>query len=250
MPILIDSHVHIYPHYDTRALLDAFHRRTREAGASIGVMMLAEREGTDVFSSWASGEKLPEGYSLAKSDNTSIILSKADRPNIVVVAGRQIACAERIEILALATRACFHDGMLIKNAVDEVIAAGAIPVLAWGVGKWLLKRADIVASLLDSFEPEQLLIGDPSLRPVFWPTPHLMAKAAADGHRVIAGSDPLPPKSEATRVGQYADLAPDAFLDISAPLTPQLVSILTTHSLTRIGRRAGLIEFLRRMTGK
>lgn len=250
MPILIDSHVHIYPHYDASALLDVFHRRTRTAGASCGIMMLAEREGTEVFSSWANGNTLPEGYTVTQSDATSIILRKMERPTIVVVAGRQIACAERIEILALATKTTFHDGTPAKAAVAEVIAAGAIPVLAWGVGKWLFKRAEVVESLLQSYDGDQLLIGDPSLRPVFWPTPHLMAKAAACGHRVLAGSDPLPPKSEATRVGQYAELAPDAFLDLSAPLTPQIVSILTTHPLTRIGRRAGLIEFLRRMTGK
>ena len=249
MPILIDSHVHIYPHYDISTLLDAFHNRIHESGASIGVMMLAEREGTDVFSSWANNEKLPANYTLVKSDDTSLILGKAGQPNIVVVAGRQIACAERIEILALATRTRFHDGIPIQTAVTEAITAGAIPVLAWGVGKWLFKRADVVASLLKLFEPEKLLIGDPSLRPVFWPTPRLMAKAAADGHLVIAGSDPLPPKNEELRVGQYAELAADAFLDLSSPLTPQIVSILTAHPLTRFGHRAGLVEFIRRMAG-
>ncbi len=250
MSILIDSHVHIYPHYDTEVLLDAFQKRIIIAGASTGIMMLAEREGTDAFAAWASGDRLPEGYSVVKSDDTSIILRKANQPDIIVVAGRQIACAERIEILALATRATFHDGTPAKVAIAEALASGAIPVLAWGVGKWLLKRAKVVAALLESFDDKQLLIGDPSLRPVFWPTPRLMAVAAKKGHRVIAGSDPLPPKSEETRVGQYADFAQDAFLDLSSPLTSQIVSILTTHPLSRAGHRAGLIEFLRRMSGK
>lgn len=249
MPILIDSHVHIYPHYDTGVLLDAFQNRICSSRASAGVMMLAEREGTDAFASWASGDALPDGYTTTQSDETSFILRKANQPDIVVVAGRQIACAERIEILALATRATFHDGTPAKVTIAEVIDAGAVPVLAWGVGKWFFKRAKIVASLLESFEGKQLLIGDPSLRPVFWPTPRLMAAAAAKGRRVIAGSDPLPPKNEETRVGQYADLAPNAFLDLSAPLTPQIVSILNTHTLIRTGRRAGLVEFFRRMVG-
>ncbi len=247
MPLLIDSHVHIYPHYDAEILLNAFQKRISSSGASNGVMMLAEREGTDAFASWASGDALPDGYKTAQSDEMSIILRKANQPDIIVIAGRQIACAERIEILALATRATFHDGMPAKVAISEAIDAGAVPVLAWGVGKWFFKRAKVVASLLESFEAKQLLIGDPSLRPVFWPTPRLMAAAAAKGHRVIAGSDPLPPKNEETRAGQYADFAPDASLDLSSPLTPQIVSILTTHTLLRTGHRARLLEFLRRM---
>lgn len=250
MSLLIDSHVHIYPHYDARILLDAFQKRISTTGALAGVMMLAEREGTDAFAAWASGERLPEGYSVTQSDETSIILRKANQPDIIVVAGRQIACAERVEILALATRATFHDGTPAKVAVEEALTAGALPVLAWGVGKWLFKRAKLVAALLESFDGKQLLIGDPSLRPIFWPTPRLMAAAMAKGHRVIVGSDPLPPKKEETRVGQYADLARDVDRNFSAPLTPQIVSILTSHPLSRVGHRAGIIEFFRRMIGK
>ena len=250
MSLLIDSHVHIYPHYDTGVLLNAFQKRISAVGASAGVMMLAEREGTDAFVSWATGDSLPAGYSVVNSDDASLILCKPNQPDIIIVAGRQIACAERVEILALATRATFHDGTPAKVAIAEAITAGAVPVLAWGVGKWLFKRAKVVASLLKSFEGEQLLIGDPSLRPVFWPTPRLMATAATKGHRVIAGSDPLPPKNEETRVGQYADLAPNAFLDLSSSLTPQISSILTTHTLSHTGRRAGLVEFFCRMTGR
>ena len=247
MSVLVDSHVHIYPHYDAALALGAFGARVRDAGAACGVMMLAEREGVDQFARWSGGSP-PPGCTVAPSDATAFVLRKPGQPDIVVVSGRQIACAERVEILALATRAAFRDGTPAHQAVGDSLAAGALPALAWGVGKWLFKRAGVVASLLDAFPGADLAIADPSLRPVFWPVPRPMAEAAANGRRVLAGSDPLPPACEAARIGQYADLAETASLDLVAPLTPQIVALLKDAPLSPVGRRAGLLEFLRRMS--
>ena len=55
MSVLVDSHVHIYPHYDAAMALGAFAARVRDADAACGVMMLAEREGVDQFARWAEG---------------------------------------------------------------------------------------------------------------------------------------------------------------------------------------------------
>ena len=211
-------------------------------------MMLAEREGVDQFARWAEGGA-PAGHAVVPSDATALVLRKPGQPDLVVVSGRQIACAERVEILALATRATFRDGTPAHRAVAECLAAGALPALAWGVGKWFFKRAAVVAALLDAFPAADLAIADPSLRPVFWPAPRPMATAAANGRRVLAGSDPLPAKGEAARIGQYADLAATASLDLAAPLTPQIAALLKAAPLRRAGRRAGLLEFLRRMWG-
>lgn len=248
MSVLVDSHVHFYPHYDGAATLAAFAKRIGESGADCGAMMLVEREGMDQFGRWASDEP-PAGWIATPADATSIVLRRDGQPPIVAVAGRQIACAERVEVLALATRATFRDGTPAREAVAAALAAGATPVLAWGVGKWLFNRAKIVSALFDAFAPADLLVADPSLRPVFWPTPRLMAKAAAQGRRVLAGSDPLPPVREQARLGQYADLAETATLDFAAPLTPQIIALLKGAPLRRFGRRAGLAEFLRRMSG-
>jgi len=249
MFLLIDSHVHIYPEYDINALLNAFCARIRAAEAPIGVLMLAEREGTDVFADWAAGRRLPDGYASTQSDETAIILRKDQTPDVIVIAGRQIACAERVEILALATRTTFRDGEPAHEVLKQARTAGALPVLAWGVGKWLFSRAKVIDALLDASRQQQLFIADPSLRPVFWPTPRLMRKAISHGHRILAGSDPLPPNSEATRVGQYADLAHTTALDFNAPLTSQIISILAGQPMQPIGQRASLAEFILRMVG-
>lgn len=249
MSTLLDAHVHIYPQYNPDTLLTAFRTRVTRTGASCGVIMLAEREGTDVFAAWAKGEKIPADTTVSQSDASTFVLHKPGQPDVIVVSGRQIACAERVEILALATRATFHDGMNAEDSVSAALSAGAIPVLAWGVGKWLFKRASVVEALLAKFADDKLVVGDSSLRPVFWPTPAPMSRAESLGHRVLAGSDPLPPRHEETRAGQYADLA-DADLDLTAPLTPQIVSLLKGGKLKHVGHRAGLFEFLRRMLVK
>lgn len=257
MKILIDTHIHIYPHYDTAVLLNALRGRVRHARADAGAILLAERQGVDVFAQWQRGENLPKGVRVAECgsaafDDTSIVLRADNEPDVIVVAGRQIACAERIEVLALGTRHTFPDGIPIDNAVAQILAAGATPVLAWGVGKWLGKRKKIVETLLAEASPDTLLIGDSSLRPVFWPTPIPMRRAMRRGFRVIAGSDPLPPQSEAARAGQYANIAEVPLADIPgdsatrAPF-PDIVALLKSAQLPVFGHRAGLIEFVKRM---
>ena len=165
---------------------------------------------------------------------------------MAVVAGRQIACAERVEILALGTRATFRDGLPASDAVAAALDAGALPVLAWGVGKWLGARARLVESLLRRWPAEDLALGDTSLRPVFWPTPGPMAQAPTLGRRVLHGSDPLPPAFEESRAGQYGDLADDV-LPPDRPLAAKLLSVLRDDDLRPAGRRAGPFQFLRRM---
>ena len=225
MKLFIDSHVHYYPQYNSGKMYAAFMRRTLQHGAGIGVMMLAEREGMGFPG------------------------TRAARP-LVVIPGRQIACAERVEILALGTEATFNDGIPAKDAIRRVADAGALPVLAWGLGKWMFKREKVVEDLLATFKPSELAIGDSSMRPVFWREPRLMRQARAAGFRILHGSDPLPPKSEETRAGQYGDIVdiddlPE--LDESKPVAPQILRILREAPLTTVGHRAGPIQFLTRM---
>jgi hypothetical protein len=247
MLALIDTHVHIYPSYDAGTMLDTFRFNIIKYGATCGIMMLAEREGVDFFTKWANGEGVPKDEDITRSDDSSIILEKSGAPDVVVVSGRQIACSERIEVLALATREKFNDGTTISSAVSAAISANAVPVLAWGVGKWMFKRAKIVRSVIDSFKGEQLFLGDSSLRPVFWREPHAMVYAKTLGINILAGSDPLPPKFEERRVGQYGELANFSNIKFAEPLTEQISLVLRSSSLKRAGRRAGLCEFIQRM---
>ena len=167
---------------------------------------------------------------------------------VAVLAGRQIACAERVEILALGTRERFADGMGVSEAVSEALASGAQPVLSWGVGKWLFSRAKTVSSLLRRFPAEDLFLGDTSMRPVFWPTPAEMSRAPSLGRRVLHGSDPLPRRGEERRAGEWADLADEPLPD-DRPVSSAVLGILRESPLVPAGRRAGVFEFARRMAG-
>ena len=249
--ILLDTHVHLYPAHDLARTFDAFRRRIRSHEAELGAMFLVEREGQDEFARLAAGgAALPRGMSLARRENAALLLRhETGGPPVVVVAGRQIACAERIEILALGTRETFPDGIPAADAVERARRADALPVLAWGVGKWLFGRARVVDVLLRRFPAEELLLGDTSLRPVFWPAPRPMVVATSLGRRVLHGSDPLPPAFEQTRAGQWADLADEPF-DVTGPLLGPLLALLRDAPLVPAGRRAGPFQFLRRMLQK
>jgi len=228
MRLFIDSHVHIYPVYDPGTMFARFASRAlTDYGADAGVMMLAQREGAP------NPPPLPPGVA-----------------DITVIPGRQIACAERVEILALGTETTFKDGIPARDAVRAAFDAGALPVLAWGVGKWMFKRAKVVEDLLAAFKPSELAIGDTSMRPVFWPEPRLMRQARNAGYRILHGSDLLPPKDEETRAGQFGDIIDTADFDPSSPPVPQILNLLRTAPLATAGRRAGPLEFARRMTGK
>lgn len=249
--IFLDSHVHLYPAHGLARPLEAMRRRTAAHGAELGAAFLAEREGQDEFARLAAGVgALPPGWSAARREDAALLLRHAaGGPPVAVVAGRQIACAERVEILALGTRETFPDGIPAAEAVERARRADALPVLAWGVGKWLFGRAKVVEALLGRFPAEELLLGDTSLRPLFWPTPGPMAVAASLGRRVLHGSDPLPPASERGRAGQWGDLADEPF-DASGPLLGPLLAILREAPLVPAGRRAGPFQFARRMLGR
>ena len=247
MSILIDSHVHFYPSYDPARFFGAFRDAMRRAGARQGAIMLAEREGADFFGAWSRQEGLPKGWTVSRREEAAILLRPPDgRGDVAVVAGRQIACAERVEILALGTRASFREGVPAADAVAAARDADALPVLAWGVGKWLFSRAAVVESLMRRFPGPELALGHPSMRPVFWPAPSAMLREPTLGRRVLHGSDPLPRAGEDCRPGQWADLADEPFYR-SVPLLSRILSILRETPLSAVGRRAGVFQFARRM---
>ncbi len=247
MPVLIDSHVHFYPSYDAAKFFSAFRGAMRRAGAETGAMTLCEREGVDFFGEWAAGRALPPGWSVARAEEAAVLLAGPDgKADVVVAAGRQTACAERVEIVALGTRIAPPDGTSAADAVLSANDRGALAALAWGVGKWLFSRAKVVDGLLRRFPVRELAIGDTSMRPTFWPAPAAMRREKAAGRRVLHGSDPLPPAFEAARPGQWADLA-DARFDADRPILPQLLSMLCEAPMRPVGHRAGPLQFVRRM---
>ena len=240
--LLLDAHVHVYPEYDRAVLLGSAlrHLSARATPGDALALVLVEREGVDVFGEWEAGKGLPDGWTATAIDPTAVRL-RYDRGGVMTVfAGRQVACAERLEILGVCTRAPVPDGVSCEEAVAALRASGGVPVLAWGVGKWLFKRAKLVRSLLAAHAPDALPLCDTSLRPVFWPRP-----AAMRGVRpVLCGSDPLPRLGEERQAGRYACAVP---VDIAGPNPSALLrGALAKRGIQPVGQRSGPVEFLRR----
>jgi hypothetical protein len=100
--------------------------------------------------------------------------------------------------------------------------------------------------VIDTIDPRTALIGDTSMRPVFWPTPKLMTYARKIGWRIVAGSDPLPFSGEEDFVGRYACKL-EADWDNAKPVQTIRTSLLNPAiAIELVGRRSATFEFFSR----
>jgi hypothetical protein len=215
----VDAHVHIHDCFDLQQFLDAaarnfaFHTAKSESKALHSyVLCLTESYGANKFGELARRADAEQADATISekswnirhgSDDKCLIAAHPDLGEIVVVAGRQIVTAERLEILALGSVQKWDDGLAVYDVVQSVIDSGAIPVLPWGFGKWLGQRSDIVANLIKKFDDGSLFLGDNSGRPELMPTPAEFTGVSGSAMRILPGSDPLPFKSEYDRAGSF-----------------------------------------------
>ena len=241
MSFIADTHVHVYPCHDAAALLTgAFARLSALAPGRPCVLCLTERSDCHVFADWSAWpERAPAGFAIRAADPAALRLESPGGSSLYVIAGRQMATAERIEVHALGCVAQIPDGLPTETCLERVRAAGGTAVLPWGVGKWLGGRGRLVQRLM-AHHPD-LLLGDTSLRPRLWPEPCL-ARAA---ERVIAGSDPLPAPGEERHAGRLATLFATDF-DPANP-SRSLVSALSARGTGHtVGSASSPLEMLRR----
>ena len=217
--IVVDAHVHIYDCFDLHAFLDSAlanfrdeAARSQETNTFTAFLLLTEtarehwfqrlenhaREGLGI-----GGNGSKKWTFRGTSESCSLSAQRAGRQTIFLIAGRQIVTAEDLEVLALATDKEFEDGGPLADVIRTVQRSGAIPVIAWGPGKWLGKRGAIIARTLNRLEGSGLFLGDNGNRPTFWPRSSHFRTAQAKGGRILPGSDPLPFPSEYRRPGSF-----------------------------------------------
>jgi hypothetical protein len=212
--ILVDAHVHVYDCFDIDDLLSAALRNFKHAAANMGladnftgVLLLSETSRDNWFSQASTAGRLKCWRIEPVQENLVMqaeLLNNTTEKNIIyIMAGRQIATAEGIELLALITGRSFEDGLSVEDSLTAVREQDAIPVLPWAVGKWLGKRGKILSGLLKAEAGSDLCIGDNSGRPVFWHNPSHFKQARALAMPLLSGSDPLPLAGEAERVGRF-----------------------------------------------
>jgi hypothetical protein len=155
-------------------------------------------------------------WSFAPTAEVCSVAARAADRELLVIAGRQVACAEDLEVLTLCSTGRIPDGLPIEAVLERAREIDAVPVIPWGPGKWLGARGRLLSRILATARPGELFLGDESSRPFFWGTPRHFDEARARGLAVLPGTDPLPFPHERARVGSFG-FGTRMVLDARAP---------------------------------
>ena len=253
MQYVIDTHLHIYPFYSlSNALKTLTHNLYRYNKEAIKVGCLTERFDCNIYQqlqqskhSEATLDSLGEFQIIASPSGNSLEIKTTESGQTIhLLPGQQIITAENLEILSLNCSTRVTEGLPAEQTIDKVLSAGGIPVIAFGFGKWLGKRGEIVHQLIERYSAEEICMGDTTMRPYGWTTPSAFRHAQKKGIKVLHGSDPLPFPGEESRPGSYATSASlgeaDPDMAVKQLLNPE------THPQS-VGRRNSVIEVARRM---
>ena len=247
--VLVDGHVHLYPEFDPARFVVAAATNLAAAAHAAGigpdrtanVLLLVETPRETGFADLRDGSLVLSGWraeAAALGDPAVILTPETGGQPLILVAGRQIQTAERIEVLAFATTAAPPaDG----TSLDEVLAAlatqGVPAVLPWGAGKWIGRRGRRVRAALAAHPG--VLLGDNAGRPIGWPSPKIFDRAP-----VLPGSDPLPYPGAEAGVGRYGFLL-EGPIDLARPGAAIRDALLgLTATPRRVGRRVGPLGFI------
>lgn len=255
--VAADFHLHFYREYDPELFWRALCRnlvgnakaRQDDGIPSQRLALLTEAPGCDWFNRWAApGASLPGGYSFsATSEPHSLALTGDNEILALIVRGRQVITAERLEVLTAGNFPAIEDGLPLPRVLEALTAAGVPAIIPWGAGKWLGRRGRLVEKLASAPPPGTFLADNPA-RPACWPAPAAFRMMARRGRPVLRGSDPLPLAGEEKRAGGFATLLEGEF-DPLRPLA-SLMGILADNGPVRaLGRRDSAAMFFRRQIG-
>ena len=252
--LLVDGHVHYHPCFGVEPFLEAARSNFAAARsrlglteAALGCLLFSESAWHGYFHAFVEGliDRSTARWTVELTDEPcSIIACRDHQPIMILIAGRQIVTAERLEVLALASSWSVPDGRPIDAVVEGAVTSGAIAVLPWGFGKWLGKRGRVVARILDSPWAGQICLGDNSGRPAFAPRPRLFELARSRGVPVLPGSDPLPFASQARKPGRYGFVL-EAPVDMGSPALMIRKQLLHRLQPRWYGRLESLPNFIR-----
>jgi len=198
--VAVDSHVHFHDASDPAALLEAALaalRRNLGAQPLTAALLLTEPAARPTFATLRelTARRLPGAAAAWRLEATGEIISLRARnrngDTIYLIAGQQLVTSENLEVLALCTLPELSDGLDLQATVRRVRQAGGLPLLPWGVGKWLGRRGRIISEFLAGVGNEPLFVGDNGGRPAFWLSVPQFRQATAGGIRILRGSDPL-----------------------------------------------------------
>ncbi len=252
MRFYADGHLHFYPRHHAatwiRFLVTHLKRAAEGAGAPtvLGAFLVdggSSRQWAMLGEGrieWGGAQPNVE----AQAADGAVRLRLAGAATLFLFPARQLVTAERVELLAWFVDRTLPDGLPAAEAVRRIASAGGWPVLAWAPGKWMFERSRVVWGLLEQFGPEQLLLGDSSLRPQFSPMPPAMRWGLRHGFRLAAGSDPLPAYGEERFAGAYGFSLETGF-DPERPAASVRAALQQGRPLARFGRRRSWLQVAR-----
>jgi hypothetical protein len=221
--VAVDSHVHLHDLSDPAALLDsalAAIRRNLGDRPLIAVLVVTEPAAQPNFATLGemTMRQLPTAGSAswrldATGESISLRARNRTGDTIYLIAGQQLVTAENLELLALCALPAIPDGLDLPTTVERVRQAGGLPLLPWGVGKWLGRRGAIVSDFLAATHDGPVFVGDNGGRPAFWHSVPQFRQATAGGIRILRGSDPLRCSFRRRGAGSFGNL-------IDCPLDP------------------------------
>lgn len=261
---LIDGHVHLHEEFRLDRVLESAvlnaAKLTPNADEDIEervvVLLLAQIPAADPLEDLKHRASHCSSWTHVVPDDTSMVFTKSDGSTVVVVAGRQLVSAEKLEVLSLCSRSEIPNGLPLCDALRAVREAEAVAVLPWGFGKWWFSRGQLLRQFLATKDVDDgsVLLGENGCH---WT---LMGETAAKlgrqyGVPILAGSDPLPIPVHEQRAGNFGSLI-HAAIDLDAP-TEWLRRHLQNPAepLETVGRGRTLLQFARdqvgvRMSGK
>lgn len=268
---VVDAHVHIHPCYRPDDLLSNAYANLSSApngGNGQGhlvppedralFLLMTECAGDDYFGALygiahgdaASLEKLDlRHWTTVPTEEENSVLAVRGERQLFIVAGRQIACREGLEVLVLGTTRRLPDGLPIRDVLSETAGWDVPRVIPWGPGKWLFKRGRLLSQLLEEFRRTTLFLGDEGGRPVFWGYPQQFERAAQMGVRDLPGTDPLPFPHDVTKVGRMGLRVP-LDLDRAHPAACLLAALREpTTALERFAVLESPLRFVRNQIG-
>jgi hypothetical protein len=243
----VDAHVHLHSCYDLDELLENASANLAAAadGAARALprtyfLLLAECAPDDAFgalralakkdaalSASSSTLRLRRWVIAATQESISVVAREGAR-ELHIVAGRQVACREGLEVLVLGTTRRFADGRPIREILRETDELGVPRVIPWGPGKWFFRRGQLLNALIEEFRKPTLFLGDEGGRPVFWGYPQHFVAAGRLGVRDLPGTDPLPFAHDVEKVGRMG-------LRVPIELDPDRPGESLLRSLTQLG---------------
>jgi len=212
---LVDSHVHIHDCYNLKEFFlsvysnfSIFSKQIDNSLKWIGVLCLTEMDRVNYFDklknfSHSSIELGDEFVVESTNEDNSLIITNSAGQKIIIISGKQIIAENGIEVLALGAINSFSKHKSLQETVDAVNKVNAIPIIPWGVGKWLGKRKEVIECFIRKNHNNKFLLGDNSGRPIFWSEPNIFNLGKSNNHFVIPGTDSLAITSEQGKTGKY-----------------------------------------------